>query len=473
METTEMESTHYPHQQGVTTSLSMIKDKLSLMRQEHVLKYYDKLSLQQREDLLSQISSINISLVNELIAMGMADREPHPRLEPPHVISIKDERHQEAKEKGEEALRDGRVACFVVAGGQSTRLGYNLPKGTFGVGPVTNKSLFQYHAEKIAAISRKYNTQIPWYIMTSKENNKQTRDFFHEHGFFQLQMSDVIFLEQGMLPAIDFGGKLIMSSPANISMSPNGHGGSLLCLKESGALETLKKQGIEEIFYFQVDNALARIADPIFIGYHQLERSQMSTKVVPKIHPDERVGVLGYIDDKLGVIEYTELNDEERHAVNPDGSLKFMAGNTAIHMLNVEFISQLVRDGFHLPYHAARKKIPYIDENGKMVEPQEINGIKFETFIFDALRYAGHSVVMEVDRKEEFSPLKNMTGSDSSETVRHDMIAMYNSWCEAAGIEINDCSVEISPLFALDKDEFVQRIAGRKIKMQDKGLYVE
>lgn len=469
-----MESILCPCQQAATTSLPMIKDKLSLMKQEHVLKYYDKLSLQQMEDLLSQISSINISLVNELIDMGMANREPHPRLEPPHVIPIKDERHQEAKEKGEKALRDGKVACFVVAGGQSTRLGYNLPKGTFGVGPVTNKSLFQYHAEKIAAISRKYNTQIPWYIMVSRENNKQTRDFFQEHRFFQLQASDVIFLEQGMLPAIDFNGKLIMNSPANIAMSPNGHGGSLLCLKENGALDTLKKQGIEEIFYFQVDNALVRIADPIFIGYHQLERSQMSTKVVPKIHPDERVGVLGYINDKLGVIEYTELNDEERHAVNPDGSLKFMAGNTAIHMLNVEFINQLISNGFHLPYHAARKKIPYIDENGKMVKPQEINGIKFETFIFDALKYAGHSVVMEVDRQEEFLPLKNMSGQNSPETVRHDLIRLYNSWLKAAGgFEIGDYPVEVSPLFAADKEEFVERIAGRKIRIQHEGLYIE
>lgn len=448
-----------------------IIDKLTLAGQEHVLKYYDKLSFKQREDLLSQISQIDISLVNELIAVGTADREPHPCLEPPQVISVQDERHQQAKEKGEQALTDGRIACFVVAGGQSTRLGYDLPKGTFEVGPVTNKSLFQYHAEKIAAISRKYNTNILWYIMTSRENNKQTIDFFQKHDFFQLQRSDVIFFEQGMLPTIDFNGKLIMDSPDHISMSPNGHGGSVLGLKESGALDDMKRRGIEEIFYFQIDNALVKIADPIFIGYHLLEKAEMSTKVVPKVHPDEMVGVLGYINDISGVIEYTELNDEERYALNQDGSLRFKAGNTAMHMLNVEFVHRLLREGFHLPYHGARKKIPYLDTHGILRKPHKPNGIKFETFIFDALRYAKHSVVMEVNRGEEFSPLKNMSGQDSPETVRHDLISLYAGWCKAAGIEIGDYPVEISPLFALDMEEFVQRITGKEIKIQTEGLY--
>jgi UDP-N-acetylglucosamine/UDP-N-acetylgalactosamine diphosphorylase len=419
---------------------------------------------------------MDMSLVNELIAMRITGKESHSRLEPPCVISIQDgmcERHQQAKEKGEQALKDGKIACFVVAGGQSSRLGYNLPKGTFEVGPVTGKSLFQYHAEKIATISRKYNTNVPWYIMTSQENDKQTRNFFQKHKFFQLQTKDVIFFKQGMLPAVDFNGKLIMDSPDHISMSPNGHGGSLLGLKQSGALNDMKRRGIEEIFYFQVDNALVKIADPIFIGYHLLEKAQMSTKVVFKTCPNEMVGVLGYIDGKLGVIEYTELNHEERYAVNQDGSLRFKAGNTAIHMLNQEFVHRLVREGFHLPYHGAKKKIPYIDEHGKLRKPHEPNGIKFETFIFDALKYADHSVVMQVERKEEFSPLKNMSGQDSPETVRHDLITLYASWCKAAGIEINDIPVEISPLFALDKDEFVQRVADKEVKIQLEGLYFE
>ncbi|MDI6781921.1 MAG: UDPGP type 1 family protein [bacterium] len=448
------------------------KDKLIYAGQEHILKYYDKLSLKQREDLLSQILSIDMSLVNELIAMGMTAKEPHPHLEPPCIIPIQDKRYQQAKGKGEEALKDGRIACFVVAGGQSTRLGYNLPKGTFEVGPVSSKSLFQYHAEKIAAMNNRYNTNIPWYIMTSKENDTQTRDFFQRHDFFQLQTKDVIFFEQGMLPAIDFDGKLIMDSPDHIAMSPNGHGGSLLGLKESGALDDMRRRGIKEIFYFQVDNALVKIADPVFIGYHLLEKAEMSTKVVSKIRPDEMVGVVGYINGRLGVIEYTELNDEERYAVNADGSLRFKAGNTAIHMLNVEFVHRLVRDGFHLPYHGARKKIPSLDKHGKLQKPHEPNGIKFETFIFDALRYAKHSVVMEVNRKEEFSPLKNISGQDSPETVRHDLINLYTGWCKAVGLEISDCPIEISPLFAMDSDEFVQRIIDKELWTQPEGLYI-
>lgn len=456
-----------------TIKIHHIREYLVSAGQEHLLKYWDQLSPKQRKGLLSQISCLDISLINELIAMKLVDTPPHPHIEPPMVISVHDENRQKAKEKGEQALRNGQVACFIVAGGQSTRLGYNSPKGTFGVGPVTNKSLFQLFAEKILATSRRYNTNIPWYIMTSQENNKQTRDFFQKHNFFQLPEENVIFFEQGMLPAVDFQGKLIMDSIDHIFMNPNGHGGSLLALKEQGALDDMKTRGIEEIFYFQVDNALVNIADPVFIGYHLLEKAQMSTKVVLKTHPDERVGVIGYINDKLGVIEYTELNDEERHAANLDGSLRFNAGNTAIHMLSVEFVRHFIETEFHLPYHGARKKIPCLDEHGRQIEPDKPNGIKFETFVFDALKYTQQSVVMEVNREEEFSPLKNMIGQDSPETVRHDLITLYTNWLYATGIDIIDYPVEISPLFALDREEFVQKIVGKELMIQDGGLYVE
>jgi UDP-N-acetylglucosamine/UDP-N-acetylgalactosamine diphosphorylase len=268
-----------------------------------------------------------------------------------------------------------------------------------------------------------------------------------------------------MMPSVDFEGRLILSAKDRIFMNPNGHGGVFPALKRSGALEDMEERGITQLFYFQVDNPLVKIADPLFIGYHLLADADMSTKVVKKENPEEKVGVLGYIDGALSVIEYSELSRDDKYARRGDGELKFNAGNTAIHLLNVEFIRREIEEGFKLPYHAAKKKIPYIDEEGNLVEPDRPNGLKFETFIFDALRDAKRSINMEIIREEEFSPLKNKEGADSPESVKEALVNLYANWCEAAGVKIpRDREgkvkglIEISPLFALDRENFVKKV---------------
>ena len=316
---------------------------------------------------------------------------------------------------------------------------------------------------------KKYDTVIPWYIMTSLNYDEMTRNFFEENRFFGLSTDNVSFFTQGVLPVIDLQGKLLMDSKSSIITSPNGHGGTLLALKERGILSNMNERGIKHIFYHQVDNILIKIADPAYLGYHISAGAKMSPKVVQKTDPEEKVGIVGIRDGHLDTIEYSELSYEEKHALNPDGTLRFGMGNPAIYLLDVDFVEEINESHFTLPYHKAVKAVPCIDENGCKIKPSKNNAAKFEMFIFDALRHAEQSIIMEVIREDEFSPVKNAEGNSSPNTARHSMINMFGRWLQDVGVEIPKDeagnvrgTIEISPLYALDAEELKSKI-DRKI----------
>jgi UDP-N-acetylglucosamine/UDP-N-acetylgalactosamine diphosphorylase len=363
---------------------------------------------------------------------------------------------------GRQALYNGRVALFLVAGGQGSRLGFDGPKGCFPVSPLKAKSLFQLFAEQVLALQRRYGARLPWYILTSEENNQTTLDFFKEHTFFGLQPDDVRFIVQKQIPSLDMDGQLIVGSDAQLFKNPNGHGGSLYALQDSGALDSMAEQGIDEIFFFQVDNPLVSIADPLFVGAHIDRHAEMSTKVVRKVDPCEKVGIIGRVNGRLGCIEYSELTAEQVAEKLPDGSLRFKSANIAVHMLNRSFVEKLVRRAdFHLPYHSAVKDIACLEcRNGRLVEGS-VRGIKFEMFIFDALGFAERSVTLEVPREEEFAPVKNADGADSPASARAAMLERARFWLAHAlpGRDIpTNLQAEISPLFALDAQELAEKI---------------
>jgi UDP-N-acetylglucosamine/UDP-N-acetylgalactosamine diphosphorylase len=238
-----------------------------------------------------------------------------------------------------------------------------------------------------------------------------------------------------------------------IFTNPNGHGGSISSLKSSGALADMQARGIRRIFYFQVDNVLIKIADPIFLGHHINRGAEMSAKVTPKCGPEEKVGVVCRVDGEMSVIEYSDLPDDLRYARNEDGSLTFSGGNIAIHILDVDFVERLNCEAHSLPYHTARKAIPFLDDGGKTVNPADKNGLKFEKFVFDALASARETAIMEVVREEEFAPVKNAEGEDSPASAIAMMQALHAGWLEDAGVSLPPDSngpIEISPLFALD-----------------------
>jgi len=447
--------------------LEVVREQLSQRGQLHALRWWDERSATQRGELLADLESIPWHLLDPLIATHVRHRPPRhipENIEPAPVFPVEPAPHQrtlydEARELGRSLIREGKVAAFTVAGGQGTRLGFDGPKGALPVTPVTSKSLFQLFAETILATRRKHAVATPWYIMTSPANHEATIRFLEKHQFFGLPEQDVIPFPQGMLPAFDLQGRLLLEAKHRLAISPDGHGGSLKAMVLSGALAEMRRRGIEIISYFQVDNPLVKPFDPLFIGLHSKTQSEMSTKVTPKADDFERVGNVCMHDGRVTMIEYSELPNELATAQNQDGSRRFNAANLAIHLFDVAFVDRVISESFQLPFRRAEKVVPFVDDSGALVTPTTPNAVKLETFVFDVLPLAKNPLVLEVDRAEEFSPIKNPTGVDSLESAKRDQIARACRWLEKAGVKLArpatgaELTVEISPLAALEADD--------------------
>jgi UDP-N-acetylglucosamine/UDP-N-acetylgalactosamine diphosphorylase len=449
--------------------LETINKLLQKHNQSRLLAFWGKLNDKQQQSLLSQIQHLDFQAIDKWIEQYVktdasfqmpSSLEPAPSYPPAPDSSQMKQKYQQAVKTGKELISAGRVGAFVVAGGQGTRLGFDGSKGNFAISPVKNKTLFQLFAETIRAASLKYNAAIPWYIMTSPPNYQQTLDIFQNNDYYGLNKKDVFIFQQGTIPNFDFDGKILLSDKATIACSPDGHGGSIPALYKSGAVEDMKKRGIEILTYWQIDNPLVKVFDPLFIGLHSLDDAEMSSKALIKAHPKEKVGNFCLVDGKTTVIEYSDLPDEFAEKRNADGSLAFELGSIAIHIINRSFIEKLNSGNSRLPFHKAIKKIPYVDSSGNLIKPKEPNGIKLECFIFDALPLATNSVILQTLRSEEFAPVKNAAGPDSPQVTRKMMVERSASWLEAAGAAIPrkpdgsvDCLIEISPSFALEKDD--------------------
>ncbi|MBX3323946.1 MAG: UDPGP type 1 family protein [Phycisphaeraceae bacterium] len=449
-------------------SIEELRPTLSRAGQEHVLRFVDELSAEECERLAAQIAAIDLEEIPELVSRYVLSSEAEHvpgDLEPANYYPLAGEPAWDVKRykaMGEDLLSEGAVACFTVAGGQGSRLGYEGPKGCYPTGSVTSKPLFQIFAEKIRGAERTYDEDVPWYIMTSPLNHDETVRFFVRNEYFGLDAERVMFFMQGTMPSFECAtGRMLMSGKGTIATNPDGHGGSLRALARSGALADMRRRGVEHISYFQVDNPNVQITDPVFIGLHvgaPDSTGEMSSKMIPKSGPEEKVGVFCRSGGKTRVIEYSDLPRELAHARDERGRLRFVAGSIAIHMLSVGFVEKLNSDaGFALPYHRAVKKVRHVDlDTGEMVEPREANAVKLERFVFDAIALAGSSIVMETDRVEEFAPVKNAEGVDSIITSKELQSAKAARWLEAAGVVVPrrddgspDCVLEIGGLTAI------------------------
>jgi len=484
--------------------------KLRPWGQDHLLAFWDKLNPEGREKLAAQINGLDLELVADLydrlvLRAKKKQLELPPEAQSPPVVRSShlndqfpaDDPQRKAREEAQEAaqaagcraLAEGKVAVLTVAGGQGTRLGFHdeagrdLPKGMFPIGPVSNRSLFQIHAEKIAARRRRHRGPLPWLLMTSPATDAQTRRFFQEHDYFGLRADQVEFFCQGTMPAVDAAtGRILLEAADCVLLSPDGHGGTLAAMAGSGLLDRLIRRGVEHLFYFQVDNPLVDVAWPEFLGFHLLERSEMSSQVVRKREPLEKVGNVVQWDGRARVIEYSDLPGELARETQPDGSLRFWAGSIGVHVFALDFLQRMADSAGALPFHRADKSVAFVDPRSSEFPPQPIepkedaqgnpikNAVKFERFIFDLMPQARRTVFVEIDRAEGFAPLKDAPekGADTPQAVRSQMIAQHRRWLTRAGAEVADgVAVEICPLWALDAPEVAQRISrGSRIEQK-------
>jgi UDP-N-acetylglucosamine/UDP-N-acetylgalactosamine diphosphorylase len=471
-----------PMERGRNSEEQKLIEKIYERRQEHVLRFWGELNNDEKDLLVRDMERIDFGILDEAAIVRERKTDEERCVEPPAVIPVPRSEAQlkketEAARAGNAYIESSRVAVFTAAGGQSSRLGLESPKGTYPVSPIMKKSLFQVHAEKILYVQDKFGIKVPWIIMVSETNRSQTIEFFEKSSYFGLDKAYTVFIEQGMFPAVNKDGKIFLRDKYRIFLNPSGHGGTFSALKKSGKIKWLKDLRIDEIFYFQVDNVLVKVLDPVFIGYHTEKKCGISSKSVQKRDAGEKVGVFALEDAKTTVVEYSEFSTVRvKGGKNPTEALT--AGNIAIHMINVDFAEKKGGDPKGLPLHIAFKAVPHIDHTGKPVKPEKPNGYKIETFIFDALRDSEESVIMDVPRESEFSPLKNKTGNESPETVHADQLRFFAGWFEEAGIAVpteTDGSpsykLEVSPHFASYYDDFIKKID--KNIIIDRDTYIE
>lgn len=447
--------------------------QLAAVGQSHVLDWWDRLDAAGRARLVGQLALVDWKLfagLQRLAAASGAATAPTAidvsRAITPPCLRLGDAANSiepaAARSRGEAALSAGEVGAILVAGGQGTRLGCSGPKGLYRVGPVSQASLFQLLFGKLLAVRRRFGRDVPLAIMTSSATDDETRQFLRDHGWCGLSPDHIHVFRQHDLPALDAAtGRLLLDGPDHVAMAPDGHGGMLTALAETGGLDWFARHGVQTITSFQVDNPLALPLDREFLGYHLLSTAEFSTQVVRKREPAERVGVVVEEGGRHGVVEYSDLPPALATERLPDGRLRFDAGSIAVHAFRKSFLDRAASWNDSLPLHLARKVVPFLDPQGRLVSPHAPNAIKFERFIFDLMPLATKVCVIEVDPADGFAPLKNPPGAaaDAPEHVRSALVAHARRLLERSGISVADgIDVELDAAAILDEADAAREI---------------
>ena len=391
------------------------KKILKDQKQEQILEY----PIRNKEEFVSEVLKINFEELNKLDDKAIKNEKvKNSKIEPiPYIEKDKlsEERKKYYKKIGENIIRNNEYAVVTMAGGQGSRLGHDGPKGTFDFGLENHKSIFEVLCDRLKEAYKKYNVYIPWYIMTSRQNNEDTINFFEKNNYFGYSKENIYFFKQGELPVLNDQGKLMLNKEGNINTAADGHGGIFVSMEKEKVTENMKQRGIKWVFIGPVDNVLIKMVDPIFIGICQDKNMLAGGKSIIKAYPEERVGVFCKKDGKPDVIEYTEISKEMAEMKNDKGELVYAESHINCNMFNIDIIEKISKN--KLPYHCAHKKIEYLNKEGQVVKPEEPNAYKFEAFIFDAFKMLDEMAIFRVKREEEFAPIKNAEGKDSPKTA--------------------------------------------------------
>lgn len=401
-------------------NIDELESKLKSANQLQILSAYNRADDDTKKELINQVERIDFSQIADLYettkhevnfnndvieAIPYIDKEKLSENELNRYLKL-----------GEDEIKAGRYSVVTMAGGQGTRLGHKGPKGTFDIGLDSHKSIFEILIDSLKLDSEKYGVTIPWYIMTSKENNGDTVKFFEDNNYFGYDKNAIMFFEQGKLPMVDESGKILINEKGIIKEASDGHGGIFQSMKRNGVTDDMNKKGIKWAFVGPVDNILVKMVDPVLLGIMIDQNVQAGGKSTVKANAAEKVGVFCKRNGKPGVVEYTEISKEMAERKNENGELVFAESHLNCNMFSVKAIEEVANK--NLPYHIAHKKASYIDENGNLVVPEKPNAYKFESFIFDAFDMLDDMAILRVKREEEFAPVKNAEGTDSPETAR-------------------------------------------------------
>lgn len=377
-------------------------------------------------DAAEQTAKIDLDLAGRLYRIATEGVKSEEGDITPIPVTVAAELSPKIRQKyideGEKLIREGAFAAVTMAGGQGTRLGHDGPKGTYDLG-VEEHSLFEIQASRLlrrAKISG-CDRQIPWYIMTSEENDAATRSFFVDNGYFGYDPANVRFFTQFMLPMIDFQGKIVRDRPDSIKTGADGHGGIFRAMHERGIISDMESRGIKYAFVGGIDNVLVKLCDPLFIGFASVNGYPCAGKSLIKRGPYEKAGVFCLKNGRPYVVEYTEISKEMAEATDEKGDYLYGDLHILCNIFSIDALKNAGGEG--LPYHVAVKKTKYVNEEGEVVTPAEPNAYKFEAFIFDAFCRFPEMGILRVKREDEFAPLKNKEGEDSAVTAR----AMYES----------------------------------------------
>jgi len=383
--------------------------------QEHVLNYYNELSEAEKNALLEQIAATDysvIQLINKKDAFRKGKISPLAAMQLDEIKARKEEFCQ----IGVKAIQDGKVGAVLLAGGMGTRLGSDNPKGMYNIGLTKDVYIFERIIRNLLDVVEETGSWVRLFIMTSDKNNEITRKFLKEKNYFGYEPSFVTFFIQEMAPATDYNGKIYMEEKGKMSTSPNGNGGWFSSMERCGVLDLVKKEGMEWLNVFAVDNVLQRIADPVFVGATIAQKCAIGSKVVRKAAPDEKVGVICLEDGRPSIVEYYELTQDLIDAKDEKGEPAYNFGVILNYLFRVDGLIKIAKK--NMPLHIVEKKIPYLNENGVFIKPETPNGYKFETLVLDMIHLADSCLPFEVVRNREFAPIKNKTGVDSVESAR-------------------------------------------------------
>ena len=401
-------------------TLNEIKWTLNKYNQEHLLNGYEELPENKRKELLQELQAIDFELVDSLYKKTKKGVDlSNDKIEPiEYVDKYKlNENYKEFETIGKKAICEGKLAAVTMAGGQGTRLGHNGPKGTYDIGLDSHKSLFELLSDYLKEEGKKYGVTIPWFIMTSRENNDATVEFFAKHKYFGFEKDkNIFFFMQGQLPMIDTEGKILIGENGLVKLAANGHGGIFEALVKNKMTNKMRELGVEWVFIGGVDNCLVKMVDPVLMGIAIDKKVTAAGKSVVKANAHEKVGVFCKKNGKPSVVEYSEISEEMAERITADGELVFGESHILCNLFNISSIERM--GSMPLPYHSAFKKATYIDKDGNKVVPTSPNAYKFEAFLFDAFGELDDMAILRVKREEEFAPVKNATGVDSPQTAK-------------------------------------------------------